>query len=104
MLSCRMPVAINRYSREHGVLSGRVPDSIHYTGFHEKRSTGKEYSVIVTGGSISALSKTRARLVTGGKHMKRGCSLPVCMCVYMIIRYIRVWINRVRSPILLVIS
>ena len=47
MLSGRMPVAINRNSREHGVLSDRVPDSIHYTGFHEKRSTWSAFIVFL---------------------------------------------------------
>ena len=47
MLSGRMPVAINRYSRENGVLSGRVPGPIHYTGFHEKRSTWSAFIVFL---------------------------------------------------------
>ena len=34
----------------------------------------------------------------------QGFDVQVCMYVRMVITYSRVWINRVRSPILLVVS
>ena len=34
----------------------------------------------------------------------RENSTAVCMCVYVVTTYSRVWINRVRLPVLLVVS